>query len=496
MPVSDTVVDAFLVDIAAMAKFPATTPPRVPPVLQPPQSKETLSTSDGDVDMTHDHLVSTDAAPPPSSSTPLPKSVLEKCRELLMPTIFQYAKRRDPALNEHVTKQRILARLSDDRCSEFVQLAKQMQMELKAQGGREPSRDVSVSGTVSVSKRPLEEADNEGQPAPKLPRTDAPEEMNVGGGDVQTTRGTQPSTPRRDHDHLASISEGESSTANPASGLHPEPLRAISPRRSDTPMSVPATPSASTPVTRYPDSLPAVVPPKEHRVSGSGDPGLLITRSPVTSEPPFSAEASLRSATISHSPTPSTPVQDSRSPPPAETLATFRSLSLNPSHHETDPVTDPSPANTKDPPVAQDATQGADQDAMQEKEDAPIHPLESEASTLVPAVWHAVEGRPSAGVETSEFFVDSPTAKAARNWALREELFRYGSVKRFVFVAHCVCTRRFEHRHVRVHLLCLPKASVEEVYQTLPPDASRAEIVAALWNIETDWPLKGTSTLR
>lgn len=103
MPVSDTVVDAFLVDIAAMAKFPATTPPRVPPVLQPPQSKETLSTSDGDVDMTHDHLVSTDAAPPPPPSTPLPKSVLEKCRELLMPTIFQYAKRRDPALNEHST---------------------------------------------------------------------------------------------------------------------------------------------------------------------------------------------------------------------------------------------------------------------------------------------------------------------------------------------------------------------------------------------------------
>ncbi|OJT06651.1 hypothetical protein TRAPUB_2509 [Trametes pubescens] len=446
----------------------------------PSQSKENLPPGDSDVDMTHDHSVSVDAAPPPSSSSPMPKSVLEKCRELLMPTIFQFAKRRDPALNEHVAKKRILARLSDDRCVEFVQLAKQMQEELKAQGSGGRSRDMSQSGTVSVLKRPLEDADNEAQPAPKLPRTDAPEEMNVGGGDVQTTRSMRPETPRRNHDHLASLSEGASSVANPAMGLCPEPHRAVSPRRSDTPMSVPATPSGSTPFTRYPNIQPAVVPSNVPHASGSGDPGLLITRSPVTSEPTFSAEASLRSATISHSATPPTPVQDFRSPPPAETLATFRSLSLNPSHHETDSPTHPSPATTKDPPttVAQDANQDTDRDAMQEKEAAPIHPLEPKASTPVPALWSAVVGKTSAGVENVEFFVDNSAANAAQNWAQREQLFS------------------LEDRHVQVRLLCLPAAAVSEVYQTLPQEASREDVVAALWDIETEWPPSGTLVIR
>ncbi|RDX57190.1 hypothetical protein OH76DRAFT_1328211, partial [Lentinus brumalis] len=45
---------------------------------------------------------------------------------------------------------------------------------------------------------------------------------------------------------------------------------------------------------------------------------------------------------------------------------------------------------------------------------------------------------------------------------------------------------------VAVHLLCLPQASVTSVVDNLGPDATPADIVAALWEMKPDWPAQGS----
>ncbi|KAI0749637.1 hypothetical protein C8Q80DRAFT_636659 [Daedaleopsis nitida] len=98
---------------------------------------------------------------------------------------------------------------------------------------------------------------------------------------------------------------------------------------------------------------------------------------------------------------------------------------------------------------------------------------EDHPPSVVPGVWAAVVGRSAPGVDTNEFFVDDATADAVECWAHRQDSF---SVK---------------DRHVAVHLLCLPQASVASAFQSLPQDATPGDIAAALWNVKPSWPLQG-----
>ena len=53
-----------------------------------------------------------------------------------------------------------------------------------------------------------------------------------------------------------------------------------------------------------------------------------------------------------------------------------------------------------------------------------------------------------------------------------------------------VCS--LDDRHVAVHLLCLPQASVTSVVENLGTEATPADIVAALWKLKPSWPTQGS----
>lgn len=44
---------------------------------------------------------------------------------------------------------------------------------------------------------------------------------------------------------------------------------------------------------------------------------------------------------------------------------------------------------------------------------------------------------------------------------------------------------------VSVHLLCLPRAEVEQTMRDLDPTASPETVMDALWKVKTEWPSKG-----
>ncbi|KAI0636024.1 hypothetical protein C8Q77DRAFT_1052468 [Trametes polyzona] len=247
--------------------------------------------------------------------------------------------------------------------------------------------------------------------------------------------------------------------------------------RSDTPMSLTALPSSSTPrPTRQPSLLP-------HSPSEGQQLPTFASTSLVNPElrSPASADASLLSTTTPHPASPSAasvlPYPHSPSPAAsvpalAETRDAFTPDHSDTSHHE--PVTS-LPVATSDSD-AQDIPMTPIQDAMpaQTREQIPEAEQEPEGKTLVPAIWWAFEGKHHPSMQKIQFFVDDATADAAERWASRKESFS------------------FEGKHVRVTVLCLPTATVSEVYQNLPPDASRADIVSALWNIKSEWPPLGT----
>ncbi|KAI0367950.1 hypothetical protein BV20DRAFT_1037341 [Pilatotrama ljubarskyi] len=225
--------------------------------------------------------------------------------------------------------------------------------------------------------------------------------------------------------------------------------------------------TAHTPPVPFTASLPSV----EEAVPLSESAGLLTARSPVASEHGVSAPTSLPPTTISQSATLPIPGR-SQSPNVFKTRQTATPILSDTRHH--DPVTPVPPAATEPPedpsiPVAQDFS-GYHMQEKQGTEEASMQ----QPPTLVPAFWAAVTGRRSADIETIEFFVDDATADATRNWARRKETFS------------------FEHKHVVVHLLCLPEDAVSECYQNMSPSATREDIVAAMWNIKTEWPPAGT----
>ena len=75
-------------------------------------------------------------------------------------------------------------------------------------------------------------------------------------------------------------------------------------------------------------------------------------------------------------------------------------------------------------------------------------------------------------------------------------VFQVGIASPFFGLSACVSrtevNRSLDDRHVAVHLLCLPQASVTSVVENLGIEATPADIVAALWKLKPTWPTQGS----
>ncbi|KAI0833587.1 hypothetical protein BC628DRAFT_34009 [Trametes gibbosa] len=390
------------------------------------------------------------------TSPSLPANVLDKCRELLLPTIVHFAKLRRPDMDAKSAERRIVARLSDDRTAELVKLARQVRTQMEEQNRMAQKRRLDA------------DPEDAGQPPLKLPRKNLTrgEDMEV---NAQHDVFMGSSTSIMPCDDAASLqSQGGGGVATPALNVRPSSEACLeSHNRPNTLMHALAFSSNVAPQSQHStDSLAHVRSALRQSIRPTSET-LLSSTSPVMSEPVSSAFL-LPAATLTSS-TPLLPHSRIGSPAPAQNQDTLSSSSLNTSRRD---IVTPPPRSSKDTSMAHDPPQ----DAMQDSQNQQARPMEEEPSTLVPALWSAVHGRSLAGVENIEFHVDNATSIAAQHWACRKDAFRF----------------RFEDRFVKVHLLCLPTTSVSEVYQNLPADASRGDIVAALWNIKSEWPSPGT----
>ncbi|KAI0671819.1 hypothetical protein C8Q78DRAFT_972876 [Trametes maxima] len=232
-------------------------------------------------------------------------------------------------------------------------------------------------------------------------------------------------------------------------------------------------PDPTTQSTRHPSLTPFEELPGDGIILSSANSGLPQARSPVPNEHDFGAKSPLPSASIPYPGTSSAIPHRPRSPPAVETgtgtTLTSRSLDMSQRHELVTNTT--SPHLTVAPPSRPQDSREA---TMQDQQDVHDVVHQQRVPTEVPAVWSAKEGSRLPGIQTVTFFVDDATAEATFEWARRKETFS------------------FKRKHVKVHLLCLPLASVEQCNETLSPNATREDIVAAMWNIKTEWPLRGT----
>ncbi|KAI0325297.1 hypothetical protein GY45DRAFT_1330483 [Cubamyces sp. BRFM 1775] len=475
--VNDTVVDALLATILpsnGMAVLHSSPEPMTTPSHS--DAVETTPVREGEDAMAVDRdAVSSEPSPRPTAAPSVNPAVLEQCRNLLIPGIVRLAMRRNPGLDEETAKKRALARLSDEQCIEFLRLAKRMRTEMRSDSSPSSSRVTSsAKGSRSEAKRARagEGDDESGSPALKRQRQHTPnkDQEDPPGEDTASATANLRSTPRPVNAAAALPNQVASLTLETRNVTsQPKEIPVSSHESSATPMSVAAVPSRSPSLhNRPPIVVSANGNSRDGHTLSSADLDQSLARSPAPSGRAGSAETNLPSTTTSHSATTLVP-SPSHSPAP-DVPNTFSSGSADASQRRSVTLT-PNTTLQEQLPVEQ----GPSEDLMQPQQDMQDGPQQEEPSaTLVPALWAAVIGKTSPDVEVIQFFVDDATADAARHWARRKETFS------------------FEHRHVKVHLLCLSATVVSEFYQNLAPTATREEIVSAMWNMKTEWPARGT----
>ncbi|KAI9066246.1 hypothetical protein FKP32DRAFT_1673991 [Trametes sanguinea] len=491
-PVSESTVEALLATILPTGDTATMVRSSPEPMSTPSRSQSRVAaTADEDVEMTSHESRSTERATPPppaaslsSSAVSLPSHVLDKCRSLLLPSIVQHAMRRNPNLDPKTAEKRALALLSGDKCAEFIRLAKRMRAELQGEQKRAsvPPSDNSLPGSRAESKRPREE--DSGSEQAKRQRLHSPDKLS---DRHRTAEPVDAESPQSSMEGL----DGHDSTSLPTRETTRTPETAVnmSRHRSQTTTPQRTSPAASdTPIPTSSGLLPGSVSIAHlsratSLVSLHDHPPPGEMHSPLPTATGLSSARSVERApsagndqpdTATSGPLPAmTPTRHSPflTRPLAEHADTSTSTSADPSHHGT--VTRPSSSPSNTPAAGLPAAQEAPENDMRADQDPERMPQQQLSATLVPALWAAVGGKSTSDVEEVSFFVDDAIAAAARHWARRTETFS------------------FEHQHVKVHLLCLPAAAVAEVNESLPPDASREDIVAAMWNIKTEWPLKG-----
>ncbi|KAI0359781.1 hypothetical protein OH77DRAFT_1446364 [Trametes cingulata] len=486
-PVSESAVEDLLATILP-SHGPLVTSPSPEPSMSASRNSEaeTRALCEEDANMTASRpSMSAEPVGPTPGPSSLPQPVLEQCRDLLVPAMIQFAIRRNPGLDAATAQERILSRLSDQQCAEFIKLARRMREELQEHGDAENNMAMSRAGSRSPSKRPIggDERDSSERRPIKIARKHSPEDavdadgaaepVTNSGLSASRDHSSDPASHSREGSHVSEIVAEAPTHASPA-----EPLRVASRGRSRTPTSgLACSSSASRPAAHaLPGTVTAHLPSAEEAIPSPGNAGLPGTRSREASESSISASTSLPSATVSHSTT-APALQHPQSSQPAATQHSCPSVPSGALHH--DSVTPVPPATSKIPEdTSTQVAQELLEDQMQVKEYTEEPPMQQHPSTLVPALWSAVRGRSSPGIEAVEFFVDDATAAATQHWACRKETFS------------------FEHRHVKVHLLCLPEALVSEYYQNMSPNATREDIVDAMWNIKTVWPAAGTLVVK
>ncbi|KAI0775125.1 hypothetical protein BD413DRAFT_294200 [Trametes elegans] len=482
-PVSAPVVESFLASIVPSPRPDAgssspstrlTTPRPKSPISKPP---------DGDVAAMGRDPMPVDSSPQPSSSSSLqlPVSVLAQTRDLLIPTLVGYAMRRNPGLDEQTAKRRIIEQLSVDKFAHFVKLATQMRSELAAQKKRE-SGHVAGQDETATGKRRRDGPDDADPPVQKMPRIKSPENTPDGDRamDVEATESAMSGVTEDAAMHVQEEAAELQTFVSETTGL-------ASRGRSGTPASYMdlSSLSLSAQPPRRSRQLSIDAPSRQEHVAASAAEGLLPDRNPLPPERARNTEISLPSSAtiVSHSlpqgphcsPSPA-PVPQAATPTAEAGNNMFTSQLPSTSHHATvTSIPAPIPEDHESPPeltVAQDEHRNNMQDQQSTQEQT------GHSATLVPALWAAVVGRPSSDIQEVQFFVDDGIADATQRWACRREEFS------------------FEHNHVKVHLLCLPTATVAEFYQNLAPTATREEIVAAIWDLKTEWPTRGTLVVK
>ncbi|KAI0719377.1 hypothetical protein C8T65DRAFT_736708 [Cerioporus squamosus] len=408
--------------------------------------------------------------------SPYPPAILEQCRNLMIPLIDRNAKLRKPGVDEALVKQRALTLLSDDKCAEIIRLAREVRKQM--QGGQ---------------KRYREGSDQPPEPPTKVPRveseTDAVDAVSVGEDRVPAmvssplVPGTVDDTIMDTESHAPGASANPTIAGSSSMPQQPHAVRSPSSSRAISPPVPGANPStdphpnimstdtsgnmkASVPSSDASDLPPATRTartraPSEH----APEPETGASISSATSTTPPSSETCLISRTTPTRPASPATVQVATQPE-SVVLSTSADTSR---HEEVTPHTNASPEHE---PVAQPSNDLDDDSMDSQSQDLPQE--QPPVPCMVPGLWAAVAGRPSPGIEKIEFFVDNATADATRCWAQRQETFSV------------------DDRHVAVHLLCLPQASVTSVVDNLGPDATPADIVAALWDMKPDWPAQGS----
>ncbi|RPD60164.1 hypothetical protein L226DRAFT_67808 [Lentinus tigrinus ALCF2SS1-7] len=410
---------------------------------------------------------------------PFPTAVLDQCRNLMIPLIDRNAKLRKPGVDEALVKQRALALLSDDKCAEIIRLAREVRKQM--QGGL---------------KRNREESGEPPEPPTKVPRvvseTDAVD-ATFTGEDREPARKSTPLVPRAADDTVMTV-DSESH----APGVLPDPSTAETSVLPEQHAAVQSPPSPRAAISSDTDANPSMDPhPDVLSTDTSTDVEMRQPSAGVSALPPATRTARSRTPSVhapgpageasSSSTTSTTPPESetrliSRTPPPRKASPAIAEVATQPEaavlptstdtsrHDHVTPNINASPEHER---VAQLSENIDGHDSMNHRSQAPIQEQPS-APSLVPGLWAAVVGRPSPGIEKIEFYVDDGTANAARCWAQRQESFS------------------LDDRHVAVHLLCLPQVAVTPVVDNLGPDATPAEIVAALWDMKPSWPSQGS----
>ncbi|KAI1796896.1 hypothetical protein LXA43DRAFT_1057289 [Ganoderma leucocontextum] len=489
-------VDAFLATVSPTKHKPqlVTSPPRMFPVPSsatnqtPPHVTKVVRTSPV--------LASRTKSTPSLQPSPYPQAVLDQCRNILVPLVERNAKLRKPGVDEEVVKRRAFGLLSDKLCADFIKLAKQVreQISVQAPPPRTPSTD-----DVQGQKRGRGESYDSPGPPRKVVKVESPKKVVFDDDDIVLTMPPSAPAPVAPAEDIQ-MDEG---IENISLGHPSEPLV------SGTGVDVTFPPSSREPSAALPGpgsganrhlnisstereartGTDMPLPPQENAPAsssshvGSGSPSVHATVAARDEED--GASPSLPAPTPSNIEPGSVAFPasrpSSRSPSPyANASTTDVAADIGTTTHESDLDHAASDTSRHDAESVARILNAASED--EQVAHAPVDDMRHEQSAdipkppvyppcLVPGVWQAVMGQPSARIETIDFFVDDATADAIDRWSRRHESFS------------------LNERHVVIRLLCVPHTAVEAILQDtgLSPEA----IANDLFDSEPDWPSSG-----
>ena len=441
-------VDAFL----------ATVPPakdKLPLVSSPPPMSPVPSTHANQTPCPTTNVAITPPMPAPNSSStsslpasPYPQSVLDQCRDILVPLVERNAKLRKPEVDEETVKRQAFRLLSDKLCSDFINLAKQVRAQISMQP---PPQRTPSTDDLQGRKRGRERSHDSPGPPRKSVKLESPKKMVLDDGVVATTA---PSPPVEDigMNENTEIISSEHLSEPPMSGADEDVILPPPPQEPSTapPGLCSATeqhPNISTTERKARTVMDILLPLQENIPASSlnhmerGSPPVHATivayeeedvvssslppPAPSNTEPEHGAAAVALPAPhpSSRSSSPSYAKEANATDVAAETGAsTHESERSDTSRLDAESVTRLLDATSEDERVAYAPI---DDDMGHEQSADVLEPPVVYPPCLVPGVWQAVMGQPRPGIETTDFFVDDATADAIERWSRRHDSLRF-----------------------------------------------------------------------